>query len=175
MAVAETFSDIAANGDLWYIARSGATPCWGFAVLDVTTKAQTIYGTVMSVTGDVVDGEPTLLGGFMTTGSEAVFLGSIYEPYHLPASTRAFSWLPAWWRSDGTTTLSYVDTDYATVIADGPSSDGVNATSRAAIVPSYDGGATSFVMLSNVANNVETTTSNEADAAGPSVITALTL
>jgi hypothetical protein len=29
--------------------------------------------------------------------------------------------------------------------------------------------------LSNVANNVETTTSTEADAAGPSVITALTL
>ena len=175
LVTAEVSSDIDTNGDLWYALRAGSPLCWGFAIIDAATQTQTVYGTVMSATGDVVDGEPTLLGGFSIAGTEAVIFGAIYEVYHLPASTRTLSWLPTWWRSDGAITASNVDDSYLTVIANGPLSDGINVTGRTAVIPRYDTTDTSFVFLTNIGNNIEGQNLTQADAAGPAVITALTL
>lgn len=178
---AETSSDVdagpgATSGDLWYALRTGTPLCWAFAVISATTGTQTVYGTIMSITGDPVDGEAILFGGLYKCGSEAVLFGSTWEPYYNPSSTRTLSWLPTYWRTDGTTTSANVDASYTTVIANGPSSDGVNVTGLSRAIPRYDTTDTMFVFIENIGNNVETLGSlTEADANGPSIISALTV
>lgn len=171
LTTAEVSSDIDTNGDLWYALRSGTPLCWGFATIDATTQTQTVYGTVMSATGDVVDGEPTLFGGFSIAGTEAVFFGSIYEAYYDPTNGRTASWLPTWWRSDGVTTLANVDDSYMAVSA--PTYTEV--TARAAVIPRYDTTNTTFVFLRNIGNAVEGVTITSADSGGPASVDALTL
>lgn len=173
---AETSSDTATNGDLWYALRAGSPACWAFAVISATTGAQTVYGTIMSSTGDPVNGEAVMFGGLYKCGSEAVFFGSTWEKYYNPASTRTFSWLPTFWRSDGTITAANVDANYTTVVANGALSDGINVSGISRAIPRYDTTDTTFVFVENIGNNVETLGSlTTAGTTGPCLVNALTV
>jgi hypothetical protein len=175
MTQAEVSADIAANGDLWYALRAGTPECWGFAIIDATTYTQTVYGTLMSATGGLIDGEPTLFGGFCIASSNAVFFGSVLEEWYDPILGRSNSFLPTYWRSDGVTTTSWVDDSYMSVIATGPFSDGVNVTARAALIPRYDAVDSSFFFLKNIGDNIEGANITAADLAGPCVIEGFTI
>jgi hypothetical protein len=155
--------------------RAGTPECWGFAIIDATTYTQTVYGTLMSATGGLIDGEPTLFGGFCIASSNAVFFGSVLEEWYDPILGRSNSFLPTYWRSDGVTTTSWVDDSYMSVIATGPFSDGVNVTARAALIPRYDAVDSSFFFLKNIGDNIEGANITAADLAGPCVIEGFTI
>jgi hypothetical protein len=106
------FSDIADNGDCYYLLRTGTPATTGFAVIDATTLAATIYTTITSATGDPADGEMVMMQGLQLVGSQVVLSGGVREDVADPSLGRSTSVVPAYWRTDGTTTVRVDDSRY---------------------------------------------------------------
>ena len=139
---AERLSDIDASGNLYYLTRTGSPLTWGYGIVDAGTQTVTRYGTITSATGNVADGEIGCVGGVAVAGSEVVLFGAVREDVADPTTGRATSQVPAYWRTDGVTTVREHDADY--VGLSGTGGGGTDGYSLARLITRFDV-ASSFV------------------------------
>ncbi len=185
---AEAGSDIHTDGSLYYALRSGTPAAWGYGVINTTTYVPTYYNYISSGTGLVADGELTLFGGLSAVdhGSdsfgnpliEVVMYGSVKETAYDPTVTRTLSWLPAFWRTDGTTVSLNANEAFMGVAATGSSTNGTDITGRSAKINRYDITLSldeTIVLLDNTLQGVETVGGSIANINGPAYVQSLLL
>jgi hypothetical protein len=188
---ADAGSDIHTDGSLYYALRSGTPTAWGYGVVNTTTYVPTYYNYIASGTGLVADGELTLFGGisvvdhgFDALGNpiiEVVMYGSIKETAYDPTVTRTLSWLPAFWRTDGTTVSLNANEAFMGVAATGTNTNGIDITGRSAKIHRYDITLSldeTIVLLDNTLQGVETigtTGTKRASIDGPAYVQSLLL
>lgn len=198
---AESCADVDHEGNLVYAFVTGTPATWALATVDKTLLTQTVYTNIASITGSLLDGEPTLVGGFRrithkvvdpTTGSivyipENVLFGSVYEPWYNNLSVRN-SLVPAFYRNDYTTTSVNSNDAFASYICASPNGNGVDIVARATPLLHYEGiiaGGESSTFTENIIVLENTfysivgvgvgNTDNEAYSGGPSIIQGLEL
>ena len=185
---AEAGSDIHTDGSLYYALRSGTPVAWGYGIVNTTTYVPTFYNYISSGTGLVADGELTLFGGisvvdhgfdmFLNPVIEVVMYGSVKETAYDPTVTRTLSWLPAFWRTDGTTVSLNANEAFMGVAATGTNTNGTDITGRSAKINRYDITLSldeSIALLDNTLQGVETVGGSTANINGPAYVQSLLL
>jgi hypothetical protein len=128
---AHAYSDIDTDGWCYYFVRTGTPTTAGFAKIDPTTLAVTTYTQLTSSTGNAADGELLLAGGLCLAGTTVVLFGAVRED-KVTGGTRTGSCVPAYWRTDGTTTTRTDDTEYVGLL--GSSSGATEGFARTTVV-----------------------------------------
>jgi hypothetical protein len=170
-------SDIADNGDCYYMLRTGSpVSSWGFAVIDETTLAATVYTTITSATGSPADGEMVMAQGLQLAGSQVVLCGGVREDVADLSLGRSTSVVPAYWRTDGTTTVRVDDSRYFGLT--GGTGTGTDGFASAGPIHKVD--VTSNIYLHARLSRTNLGTSgvavrDEADVSGPAFVDAFTV